>query len=352
MQIKENVSLASYTTFGIGGNARFFVEVGNADELAEAAEFARNNKLSIFALGGGSNILISDEGYNGLVVKINIRGITSVNTPIGWRIKAGAGEAWDDVAAYAVGLNAGGIENLSLIPGTVGGAVYQNIGAYGVEFKDVLISVKAYDIKTGNIVELSNKECGFEYRHSMFKENKDLIVLETELLLSKNNRPNLSYSDLKKRFIGIDPTISEIRQAVINIRLNKIPYPPNIMPQILKNKTYSPVLIANAGSFFKNPSIQIVDFENLMRKYSDLNGRESGNGFIKLSAAQLIEKAGLKGKRFGDIGVSDKHALVLVNYGNGRTGAKNINELEAVIKKAVEAKFGVKLEAEVEKITC
>ena len=335
MQIKHNVPLAYYTTFGIGGKARFFVEVGDEDELAEAAEFAKNNKLSVFALGGGSNILISDEGYDGLVIKINICGIISVNTPTGLRIKAGAGQMWDDVVAYAVSMNISGIENLSLIPGTVGGAVYQNIGAYGAELKDVLVLVKAYNIKTGNVVELSNKECGFEYRHSIFKNNKDLIVLEAELLLSKDNKQNLSYPDFQKLLIGAEPTIAEIRQAVINIRLNKIPYPP---------------LTANAGSFFKNPLITIANFENLLQNCPDLKGHKSGNGFIKLSAGQLIEKCDFKGKRMGNVGVSEKHALVLVNYGGGQ--AKDINELESVIKEAVKVKFGVKLEAEVEKITC
>src|SRR3989344_3747115 len=335
IQIKQNIPLASYTTFGIGGNARFFVEVGNEDGLAEAAEFARNNKLSVFVFGGGSNILISDEGFKGLVIKMNIRGITSVYTPTGWRIKAGAGEMWDDLVSKAVKLGAGGIENLSLIPGTVGGAVYQNIGAYGAEFKDVLISVKAYDAKTGNIIELSNKECGFEYRHSIFKGNKNLIILEAELLLLKDNKSNLSYPDLQKQFIGTEPTIGEVRQAVINIRLNKLPYPP---------------LTANAGSFFKNPLITITDFENLLLSHPDIKGYKSGNGLIKLSAGQLIEKCDFKGKRMGNVGVSKKHALVLVNYGGGQ--AKDINELESVIKEAVKVKFGVKLETEVEKITC
>src|SRR3989344_7170327 len=292
IQIKLNIPLASYTTFRIGGNARFFVEVGNEDGLAEAAEFAKNNKLSVFMLGGGSNILISDEGFKGLVIKINIRGITSVYTPAGWRIKAGAGEMWDDVVSKAVKLGAGGIENLSLIPGTVGGAVYQNIGAYGAEFKDILISVKAYDAKTDNVIELSNKECGFEYRHSIFKGNKNLIILEAELLLLKDNKSNLSYPDLQKQFIGTEPTIGEVRQAVINIRLNNLPYPP---------------LTANAGSFFKNPLITIANFENLRRNHTDLKGHESGNGFIKLSAAQLIEKAGLKSRRVANVSVSKKH---------------------------------------------
>ena len=335
INILKNVALAPYTTFKIGGNAGFFVEVGSKNELEEAIEFAGNNNLAVFTLGGGSNILISDKGYNGLVIKMNISGINSADSPAGWHIQAGAGEAWDDVVAYAVGLNAGGIENLSLIPGTVGGAVYQNIGAYGAEIKDVLVSAKAYDIQTGNIVELLNEECGFEYRHSVFKYNKNLIIVEADFLLSKENKPNLSYPDLQKQFIGAEPKISEIRRAVIDIRLNKIPYPP---------------LYANAGSFFKNPLVPINNFKDLLRNYPHLNGREPRNGYIKLSAAQLIEKAGLKGKRAGDVGVSDKHALVLVNYGNGL--AKNINELEAVIKEAVETKFGIKLETEVEKIIC
>src|SRR3989344_5624072 len=245
MQIKHNVPLAYYTTFGIGGKARFFVEVGDEDELAEAAEFAKNNKLSVFALGGGSNILISDEGYDGLVIKINICGIISVNTPTGLRIKAGAGQMWDDVVAYAVSMNISGIENLSLIPGTFGGAVYQNIGAYCAELKDVLVLVKAYNIKNGDIVELSNKECCFDYRHSIFKKNKGLIVLGAELLLSKNHKPSLSYPDLKKRFSGLSPTISEVRRAVIDIRRNKLPYPEEV---------------GNAGSFFKNPIIPISNY--------------------------------------------------------------------------------------------
>ena len=333
MNIKQNIPLAPYTTFGIGGNAEFFAEVASVEELAEVVKFAREDKLPIFVLGGGSNILVSDGGFDGLVIKIDIHGINCINTKAGFRVYAGAGEMWDDVVSKAVEMNAGGLENLSLIPGTVGGAVYQNIGAYGVELKDVLASVSAYDIETGNIIRLSNKECGFEYRSSIFKKNKNLIILETELLLLKNNKPNLSYPDIQKRFGGLKPTINEVRQAVIEIRRNKLPYPEEV---------------GNAGSFFKNPIVKISNYQLLISKFPDLKGRDLGDGLIKLSAAQLIEKYGFKGKGFENVGISEKHALVLVNHGKGT--AKELIDLAETVKEAVETKFGVELEMEVEQI--
>ena len=320
------------------------------DELAEAAQFADDNKLAIFVLGGGSNVLVSDEGFDGLVIRMNIRGLWindfASRLSTGVVLRVGAGEMWDDVVVKTVELGGGGIENLSLIPGTVGGAVYQNIGAYGTELKDVLTSVRVYDVKNDKIIELSNKECGLEYRSSIFKKNKDLIVLEAELWLSKESKPNLSYPDLQKRFNGLKPTINEIRQAVIEIRLDKIPYPLNIMPHFLENKGH--LLIANAGSFFKNPTIEISKFESLTSKYPDIKGRQTSEGLVKLSAAQLIEKCGFKGKKVGNVGISEKHALVLVNYGNGTS--KELIDLAETVKEAVEPKFGVKLKAEVEKI--
>ena len=352
--IKQNISLASLTTFGIGGKARFFVEVASADELAEAVKFTGNNKLAVFVLGGGSNALVSDDGFDGLVIKMNICGITPTNTSTGLIVRAGAGETWDNVVAKSIELNAGGLENLSLIPGTVGGAVCQNIGAYGVELKDVLVSVKTYDISNGNVGRLSNKECGFKYRSSVFKKDENLIILEAELFLSENNKPDLSYPDLSAVFKNRRPNIGEVRSAIIEIRKNKLPYPDEI---------------GNAGSFFKNPIITSEQFKELKNKYTDLRSSpvrgktprlESGssadhafqsgrtsNG-IKLSAAQLIEKTGWKGKRYGSVGVSDKHSLVLVNYGKGT--AKEMCNLESEIRESVEAKFGVKLSLEVEKV--
>lgn len=336
--------MAPLTTFHIGGEAKFFVEIASVGDLVEAVKFAKDKNLPIFVLGGGSNILISDDGFNGLVIKINICGIrhlwiNDLRSRLSTRsqdsviLTAGAGEAWDDVVAKAVELNAGGIENLSLIPGTVGGAVAQNIGAYGVEIKDVIKSVKIYDTKNGNTARLSDKECCFGYRSSIFKENKDLIVLEAEFMLSKNHIPDVSYPDLAAEFNGKNPSIAEIRNAVIKIRKNKLPYPDEI---------------GNAGSFFKNPTVKISNYQLLISNYPDLKGRDIGNGLVKLSAAQLIEKAGWKGKRLGNVGVSEKHALVLVNYGRGK--AKELANLEAMMKESVEAKFGINMELEVEKV--
>mgnify|MGYP001563750202 CR=1 FL=1 len=347
MKIKPNIPLAPLTTFGIGGNAKFFVEVSDVEELKEAVKFTKENKLPIFVLGGGSNILISDNGFDGLVVKMDIRGLNFSDIPAGWYIRVGAGEMWDNVVAQAVELNAGGIENLSLIPGTAGGAVYQNIGAYGSEIKDVLIFVQAYDISIDNIVRLSNEECDFEYRSSIFKKNKNLIVLEAELLLPKNYIPNLLYSDLQNQFNGRNPTITEIRQAVIEIRLSKIPYQQNIVPHFFQDDGHQPFM-GNAGSFFKNPIIKISNFEFLISKYLDLKGKNVGNGLVKLSAGQLIEKCGFQGKRFGNVGVSAKHALILINYGGGTS--KELAELENIIETAVKAEFGIELEKEVEKV--
>ena len=347
MKIKQNLPLAPLTTFEIGGPAKFFVEVQSIDDLSEAARFAKDKDLPIFVLGGGSNILISDKGFDGLVIKMHIKGMKFENGQNGVALTAGAGEMWDDVVAKTVELGYGGIENLSLIPGTVGGAVYQNIGAYGSELKDVLASVKIFNIKTGRIVELSNKECGFKYRSSVFQKDRNLIVLEAELLLPKNHVPNILYSDLQSRFEGTNPTIAEVRQAVVEIRLSKIPYQQNIMPHFFKHDGHLP-FVGNAGSFFKNPTIEISKFESLISKHLDLKGRDLGNSLVKLSAGQLIEKCGLKGKRLGNIGVSEKHALILVNYGGGTS--KELAKLEKIIKTDIKAKFGIELEPEVEKV--
>ena len=347
LNIQQSIPLAPFTTFGIGGNAKFFVEVGSVEELTEAVRFARNDGLEIFVLGGGSNILISDEGFDGLVIKMDIRGLWindiasrlstggysrySTVPSCGVVLNAGAGEIWDDVVAKAVELNAGGIENLSLIPGTVGGAVYQNIGAYGAELKDILTSVKAYNISTGEIMRLSNKECDFGYRDSIFQKNKNFIILEAEIMLFKNRKPNISYPDIQKKFGGQTPSLTEVRRAIVEIRQSKL-VPPD--------------KLGNAGSFFKNPIIKISNYQFLISQYPDLNGRKIGNDVIKMSAAQFIEKAGFKGRRIENVGISEKHALVLVNYGNGT--AKELIDFAGTVKEAVKAKFGVKLEAEVE----
>lgn len=331
MTIKENVILAPYTTFGIGGPARYFCEVVEIEDLKNALKFSRENKLRFFVLGGGSNILISDNGFDGLIIRMAIKGLEFDDE----LLRAGAGENWDYIVEQAVERGLCGIENLSLIPGTAGAAVYQNIGAYGVELKDVLESAEALDVNSGKIITISNKECCFGYRDSIFKhkEGIGLVVLGICLKLSKNQKPKINYPDLVKIFEGKEPSISEVRSAVIKIRFNKLPYP---------NEA------GNAGSFFKNPTVTETQFNSLIFKHSDLRGFCLGDDLIKLSAGQLIEKCGWKGRKNGGVGVSEKHSLVLINHGKGT--ADQILDLAGKITESVKNEFGVVLEPEVQMV--
>ena len=331
MEIRENVILAPYTTFRIGGPARDFCEVTNIDELREALEFSKEKNLSFFILGGGSNLLFSDDGFNGLVIKMGIKGL-EFN---GELLSAGAGEDWDYVVEQAVEKNLSGIENLSLIPGMAGAAVYQNIGAYGVELKDTLESAEVLNAESGEIKTFTNEDCRFGYRDSVFKTNKNrgLIILKVNLKLSKNKEPNISYPDLAKKFEGKKPSVLDVRNAVIETRKSKLPYPNEI---------------GNAGSFFKNPIVLVNYYNKIVIKYPDMKAFHLENNSVKLSAAQLIEKCGWnwKGKTCGNVGVSDKHSLVLVNYGKGT--AKEVLDLAKGIKKGIRDQFNIELEPEVE----
>ena len=334
MRILKNVKLAPYTTFRIGGPAELFAEAKSLSEIKESVKFARKNKLKIFVLGGGSNILISDDGVRGLVLRLLIRGADFRDKGSFVLASVGAGEIWDKVVAWAVRHNFGGIENLSLIPGTVGGAVHQNIGAYGTELKDVLHSVNALNIKSGEVLRLSKKGCRFGYRDSIFqhKIGKNYIVLSAVLRLDKKPKPKIIYSDLVKYFQNKkEPSIQKIREAVIRIRRSKLIYPDQFF--------------GTAGSFLKNPVISSGVYKRLIGLHPGLKGRISGRNLVKLSAGQLIELSGWKGKRIGSVGVSKKHALVLVNYGRGR--AQDIKKFASLIGSDVERKFGVKLEPEV-----
>lgn len=335
MEIRKNVILAPYTTFRIGGPARYFCEVQGVGDLKEALNFSKTNNLHFFILGGGSNILFSDNGFNGLIIKMEIKGLEFKDGEDFSTLSAGAGEDWDYLVGKAVERNLGGIENLSLIPGTAGAAVYQNIGAYGVELKDVLEGLEVLDAESGEIKTFSNKDCRLQYRDSIFKkkEGTRFIILKVIMRLSKNWEPKINYPDLVKAFEGTKPSILDVRSAIIKTRKNKLPYPDEV---------------GNAGSFFKNPTIKISNFQFLISKHSDLKGFDQGDGNIKLPAAQLIEKCGWKGKTYGNVGISDKHSLVLVNYGEGT--AKEIIDLSEKIKKTVKDKFEVELELEVEAI--
>lgn len=329
MKIRKNIKLARYTTFHIGGKAQFFAEVGTVPELQEATRFAKKNKLKIFILGGGSNVLLPDKGIKGLVIKMDIHGV-KFN---GDKVYAGAGEMWDKIVAQAVKNGFGGIENLSLIPGTVGGAVYQNIGAYGVELKDVLGSVEVFDINNLTAKILVNEDCFFKYRDSIFQhsEGKNYIITGATLRLSTKYIPNIKYPDLIKYFGSKKPSVQEMREAVVRIRKSKLDYPTTN--------------VGTVGSFFKNPVITVTEFKSLTSRFPDIMGRDFGSNQIKLFAGQLTEKAGWKGKKLKNVGVSKKHAMVLVSY----KGAKfqDIIDLAKLIQKSVRAKFDIKLEPEV-----
>lgn len=240
---------------------------------------------------------------------------------------------WDKIVAQTVKNGLSGMENLSLIPGTVGGAVYQNIGAYGVELKDILTSVQVFDKSSLTIKTLRNKDCFFKYRDSIFQhpEGRNYIITGATLKLSREYTPNIKYPDLIKYFGSKKPSVQEMRQAVIRIRKSKLDYPTTN--------------VGTVGSFFKNPVVTVSEFKSLASKFPDIIGRDFGDNQIKLFAGQLTEKAGWKGKKLKNVGVSKKHAMVLVSYKGAKS--KDIINLAELMQKSVKTKFGIKLEPEV-----
>jgi len=329
IHISEQVPLTEYTTMRVGGKARYFALVKNIDEIRQAVDFANERKLNVLILGGGSNMIISDDGFDGLVIKMEILGI-DIDHNI---LKVGAGEVWDDVVSGAVTRGLWGIENLSLIPGSVGGAVVQNIGAYGVEAKEIIFSVDAFDIDTMQVKTFLNSECEFGYRESIFKKNKNLIVTSVTFELKENGIPKIDYEDVKKYFSDkkiITPSLDEIREAIVSIRGAKMPAPP----------------IGTAGSFFKNPVISVSQYNTLKTMYPDIKAYSQGDNDMKLSAAWLIDHiGGFRGVRRKDAGVHEKQALILVNYGNAN--AEEIFLLAKEIKDDINKKINVSLEEEV-----
>lgn len=329
IHIEEQVSLAQFTTMRVGGDARFFVRVASTEELREAISFSRSRNLPFFVLGGGSNTLVSGAGFLGLVIKIEVKGIVFENN----HVTAGAGEVWDDVVRDVVAHNLWGIENLSLIPGTVGGAAVQNIGAYGVEARETIFSVDAFDIEKMKIKTFLRDECAFGYRESIFKKNKNLIVVSVALDLSTEKTPHIDYEDVKKYFNDdkiTTPSLREIREAIVSIRTKKMPSSP----------------IGTAGSFFKNPVVSDTQYESLKKQFPDVKAYLQGDNTVKLSAAWLIDHVGhWRGFRKGDAGVHEKQALILVNYGTAT--ADEMLSLAREIKKNTKEKTGVTLEEEV-----
>ena len=335
MKIQEHISLKLFNTFGIDVAARYFAELNSSVDFAELLNepvYKTNDQL---ILGGGSNILFT-KNYDGLVIKNNLKGIeiTREEDDFVW-IKAGAGENWHNFVMWCVNKNYGGLENLSLIPGCVGAAPMQNIGAYGVEIKDACKKVFALDRETGKEVIFRNSDCLFGYRDSIFKHAyKDHFII-TSVIFKLNKKPvfNTSYGAINQELetMGVkDLSIKAISDAVINIRSSKLP---------------DPAQIGNAGSFFKNPEVTKQKHDELKQKFENLVSYPLENGNFKLAAGWLIEQCGLKGKRVGQAGVHAKQALVLVNYG-GVNGSE-IYKLSEEVLDAVQNTFGLTLEREV-----
>ena len=334
--VRENISLKHYNTFGIEVSARWFAEITSIENLrqlfSDPTEWSTRPRL---ILGGGSNILFTHD-FEGIVIKNNIRGIKiTAENEQEVSVTAGAGESWHDLVLFCVERGYGGIENLSLIPGTVGAAPIQNIGAYGVELKDTFEHLKAFRIADGRVEVFDRSACRFGYRDSVFKTSLkgQYIITEVTLRLSKNPKVNTSYGAIRQTLgeQGIaQPSIKDVSDAVIQIRRSKLP---------------DPAQIGNAGSFFKNPEISGTDFEVLKEKFPDMPSYPGMNGTVKIAAGWLIEQCGLKGYRKGNAGVHEKQALVLVNYGNAR--GSEILDLAEYIKATVQEKFRVCLNHEV-----
>ena len=334
MKIQENISLKPFTTFGIDKKAKFFTTVETLDELKVALLTAKEKQLQVFILGGGSNILLTRD-IDGLVIKLEIKGINLVKEEGDqlW-VEVGAGEMWHELVLHSIAEDWAGLENLSLIPGTVGASPMLNIGAYGVEIKDVFDSLQAMHRETLEMQSFDAEACRFGYRESVFKQTfKDqFVITSVTFRLSKTPNFHLEYGAIREVLAANDidqPSIRAISDAVIQIRQSKLPDPKEI---------------GNAGSFFKNPTIPNAQFDALKASYPSIPGYPSAEG-VKLAAGWLIEQTGWKGKRIGEVGVHAKQALVLVNYGGG-TG-EEIKKLSEQIQASVYDKFGVQLQAEV-----
>jgi UDP-N-acetylmuramate dehydrogenase len=332
--LQENISLKPFNTFGVAVSSNFFAEIFNESDLKGllGQEIIKQQKLLV--LGGGSNLLFT-RNFDGLVLKISITGISAVTRNEEVLVTAGAGVVWNDLVNYCVNSGFAGIENLSLIPGTVGASPIQNIGAYGVELKDVFHSCKAYEIASGEERVFNFDDCKFDYRDSVFKnELKDqYIITAVTFKLSTNAGINTQYGAIQAELLSrniASPTIADISKVVSDIRVSKLP---------------DPSTIGNAGSFFKNPIIERPAFEQLLAKFPDVVNYPAPGNKIKLAAGWLIEQSGFKGKVVGQTGTWKNQALVLVNHGSA-TGQEVYAFSEEIIK-TVYAKFGVRLEREV-----
>ncbi|MFZ5390991.1 MAG: UDP-N-acetylmuramate dehydrogenase [Patescibacteria group bacterium] len=352
INLQTNYPLAPLTTFKIGGPAKFFAEIVSQEELGEVLLFAKKNNLKTLLLGGGSNMLISDKGFGGLVISINTLGLEKTKEGDDWvEVKIGAGEIWDKVVDYAVGNNYWGIENLSYIPGKVGAFAVQNVGAYGQEASQVVAEVEAYDTINNQIVFLSNQACGFSYRTSIFNslDKGRYLILKVLLRLSKISKPNVSYPDLQKVFAGqSNIKLSDVRQAIIKVRNKKFPYP------------YTVGAKGSAGSFFKNFLLTKAEYDSLEKNIAlnlplvlpeliRIKNKFPADNLIKIPTAFLLEVCGVKGLSVGGAKINDDQPLVILNDSNKATAA-DVLVLVQEVRKIVEDKTGLRLQLEPELI--
>lgn len=332
--ISENTNIKPFNTFGIDVNASYFGTFSNVEELSPILKKYADKELLV--LGGGSNVLFTKNQFDGLVLVNEIKGFEVVEESDSYAVvRVGAGEVWHEFVLKCIENGFGGVENLSLIPGSVGASPMQNIGAYGVEIKDVFEKLEAYQISTGEIHTFTKEQCKFGYRESVFKRDlrNQYIITAVNFRLTKNAAVNTSYGVIEAELakMGVStPTIKDVSNAVIAIRSSKLPNPKEI---------------GNAGSFFKNPVVPNSILENIQKEYPTVPNYPAEDGFVKLAAGWLIEQAGWKGKTFGHFGVHKLQALVLVNYG-GATGPE-IYDLSTNLIADVKAKFAVELEREV-----
>jgi UDP-N-acetylmuramate dehydrogenase len=336
MIINKNVSLKGYNTFGLNYLADCIIHLKNEKEAKSVFDGSVSYKEPLIIIGGGSNLLFTGD-FKGTIIHPVIKGIRLVKEESSMVIiSAGADVKWDDLVEWSVERGFSGLENLSLIPGSVGASAVQNIGAYGVEVKDSILKVKTLAVNNGVTRVFSNSECEFGYRSSVFKKSQKGKYLITRVYFKLNTSQmlNLGYGSLKEEVLKLGgPTLKNVRKAVINIREAKLP---------------DPEIIGNAGSFFKNPVVSNPIAENLRKVYPEVPVYDENNGLKKIAAGWLIEKCGWKGRREGDAGVHEKQALVLVNY--GKASGRDIYNLSEIIKKSVFDKFGIELEREVEVI--
>lgn len=348
MEIHQNVKLSNYTTFRIGGNARYFAVIKSEEDLKQAVIFAKQKSLSIYILGGGSNLLISDEGVDGLVLKIEIKGVTWDSES---QVIVGAGEVWDDLVQQTVDKNLYGLENLSYIPGTVGASVVQNIEAYGGRVQDVVSWVEVFDIKTNEVKRISKENCEFKYKESIFKkeEGKNFVVLNVCFCLQKEGTLQFDYKEVKRSMIEkgiVEMSLKDLRNIIIEIRRKKFPKLSDI---------------GMAGSFFKNPSVDKNQLEELKKFLPELryysldqnflridNGKETPKDSenFRVALAYIFDRGfGLNGLREGNVGIHDSNPLILINCG-GAT-AKEMRAFANSLMEKTKEKTGIDIEPEV-----